>query len=237
VQYSGRKWPRSLAGSSLYEYTKRNVCVRLDSVFWRGLGSPNVSDPNTSNLAVAVATVASHQGICWLALRLTTALGRSRIKKLIDHYGAAVRVFQSSFTELEATGMRALSAQPIVTGKSLALAQQEWAKAIEAGVRIIALFDPEYPSRLKEIYEPPMVLFVKGSVGVLAQPGIASRRHSSDAQFQAAMNLPSQKPHLYFRTKRQLRIKKDHEVAQARCIHAYRSAGGLLAFRNLCCSV
>ena len=43
----------------------------------------------------------------------------------------------------------------------------------EAGASIIALSDPEYPPRLKEIYDPPVILFVKGSVEVLTQPGIA----------------------------------------------------------------
>jgi len=69
--------------------------------------------------------------------------------------------------------MRAVSAQSIATGKSLELAQQECAKAIEAGARIISLSDSEYPSRLKEIYDPPVILFVKGSVEALSQPGIA----------------------------------------------------------------
>jgi DNA processing protein len=128
---------------------------------------------DVSCAAVAVTNPASQQGICWLALALTQGLGPTRIKKLIEHYGTAERVFQASLTELEATGMRAVSAQSIATGKSLELAQQECVKAAGAGAKIISLSDPEYPPRLKEIYDPPIVLFVKGSVEVLAQPGIA----------------------------------------------------------------
>jgi DNA processing protein len=128
---------------------------------------------DVSCAAVAVTNPASQQAIYWLALALTQGLGPTRIKKLIEHYGTAERVFQASLTELEATGMRAVSAQSIATGKSLELAQQECVKAAEAGAKIISLSDPEYPSRLKEIYDPPIVLFVKGSVEVLAQPGIA----------------------------------------------------------------
>jgi len=136
-----------------------------------------MSKLHEESVAVAVANlatnVASMQGIYWLALSLTQGLGPTRIKKLIEHYGSAERVFQASLTELEATGMRAVSAQSIATGKSLELAQQECAKAVEARARIISLSDPEYPPRLKEIYDPPIVLFVKGSVEVLAQHGIA----------------------------------------------------------------
>ncbi len=126
-----------------------------------------------ANVAVAAPNPASFQSTYWLALALTPGLGPTRIRKLIEHYGTAERVFQASLTELEATGMRAVSAQSIATGKSLELAQQECEKAVEARARIISLSDPEYPSRLKEIYDPPVVLFVKGCVEVLAQPGIA----------------------------------------------------------------
>ena len=128
---------------------------------------------DVSGVAVAVRSSASEQARYWLALALTQGLGPTRIKKLTEHFGSAERVFHASLTELEATGIQAVSAQSIATGKSLELAQQECAKALEAGAKIISLSDPEYPSRLKEIYDPPVILFVKGSLEVLAQPGIA----------------------------------------------------------------
>jgi DNA processing protein len=131
------------------------------------------NDVAMSDVAVASVTPASSEATYWLALALTPGLGPTRIKKLIEHCGGAERVFQATLTELEALGMRAVSAQSIATGKSMELAQQECGKAAEAHARIISLSDPEYPSRLKEIYDPPVILFVKGSVEVLAQAGIA----------------------------------------------------------------
>ena len=82
-------------------------------------------------------------------------------------------IFQASLTELEASGLRSVSAQSIFTGKSFDLAQQEVVKVAEAKADIIALDDPRYPATLKEIYDPPLVLYVKGSVEVLSLPGIA----------------------------------------------------------------
>ena len=120
----------------------------------------------------------SQETMCWLALALTPGLGPSRIRKLIEHFGSAERVMHASLTELEASGMRAVSAQSIATGKSLGLAQDELAKALQAGARIIALSDPEYPPRLKEIYDPPVILFVKGSVELLVE---ARYRDGGDA--------------------------------------------------------
>jgi DNA processing protein len=123
--------------------------------------------------AAFAAEAPSHETTCWLALALTAGLGPSRIRKLIEHYGTADRVLQASLTELEATGMRAVSAQSLATGKSLELAQDELAKAVRADAKIISLSDPSYPARLKEIYDPPVILFVKGGVEQLSKPGIA----------------------------------------------------------------
>ncbi|MFY9647611.1 MAG: DNA-processing protein DprA [Terriglobales bacterium] len=123
--------------------------------------------------AATASEPASREGTYWLALALTPGLGPARIKKLIENFGTAGRVFDASLTELEATGIRAVSAQGIATGKSLEMAKEECAKAAEARARILSLSDPDYPSRLKEIYDPPVILFVKGSVEVLSQPGIA----------------------------------------------------------------
>ncbi len=126
-----------------------------------------------SSLVLTSSNSASQPASYWLALALTPGLGPSRVRKLVEHFGSAERVFQATLTELEATGMPAVSAQSLATGKSLELAQQEVAKAAECGAKVIALDDPAYPARLKEIYDPPVVLFVRGSVEVLSKPGIA----------------------------------------------------------------
>lgn len=120
-----------------------------------------------------VAKPATAETLCWLALALTEGLGPTRIRKLVEHFGAADRILQASLTELEATGMRAVSAQSLATGKSLELAQDEVARASQVNAAIISLSSSEFPPRLKEIYDPPVILFVKGSVELLSKPGIA----------------------------------------------------------------
>ncbi len=126
-----------------------------------------------SSPALTTANSASQAASYWLALALTPGLGPTRVRKLVEHFGSAERVFQASLTELEATGMPVVSAQSLASGKSIELAQQEIVKAVECGAKIIALDDQAYPQRLKEIYDPPVVLFVRGNVETLAMPGIA----------------------------------------------------------------
>jgi DNA processing protein len=72
-------------------------------------------------------------------------------------------IFKASLTELEAAGIQAVSAQSLGTGRSAELAQEEVMRAAEAGVRLIGLDDAAYPSQLKQIYDPPLVLYVRGS--------------------------------------------------------------------------
>jgi DNA processing protein len=47
------------------------------------------------------------------------------------------------------------------------------AKATAAGVRIVSCEDVLFPARLKQIYDPPLVLYVRGDVDALSLPGIA----------------------------------------------------------------
>jgi DNA processing protein len=83
------------------------------------------------------------------------------------------RFFERRLTELEATGMLAVSAQAIATGKSLELAQEERGRAAGVGAHVVTLDDAAYPGQLKQIYDPPPILYVRGSVEALSKPGIA----------------------------------------------------------------
>jgi DNA processing protein len=109
----------------------------------------------------------------WLAISLTPGLGPTKARKLVEHFGSAEAVFRASLTELESTGIQAVSAQSLATGKSAELAREEIARAGAADVTIISLDDPAYPPRLKEIYHPPLILRVRGNPEVLTMPGIA----------------------------------------------------------------
>jgi len=113
------------------------------------------------------------QTLQWLALGLTPGLGPTRARRLVEHFGNVAAVFRAALTELEATGLLVVSAQSLGTGRSMELAQEEFGKAKAAGVQVITLDDPAYPTQLRQIYDPPLVLYVRGDVNVLSQPGIA----------------------------------------------------------------
>ncbi|HTV65008.1 MAG TPA: DNA-processing protein DprA [Bryocella sp.] len=109
----------------------------------------------------------------WLALLLTPGVGAGRARKLIEHFGEIGRIFAASLTELEAFGLPAVAAQGIGLGKSLELASEEYDHAREFGASLLVPGDAEYPKRLLEIYDPPLVLYLKGNAEVLDKSGIS----------------------------------------------------------------
>jgi DNA processing protein len=111
--------------------------------------------------------------IYWLALSLTPGLGPTRGRKLVERFGNVAEIFQASLTELEAENLQAQSAQHIALGKSLELAHDETAKAIAAGIQVLCREGALWPARLNEIYDPPLVLYVRGNPEILSRPGIA----------------------------------------------------------------
>jgi DNA processing protein len=125
-----------------------------------------------SNASVAVSPGATHL-LEWLAISLTPGLGPTKSRKLVEHFGSPEAVFHASLTELESTGIQAVSAQSLATGKSAELAREEIARAAAADATVISMDDPSYPPRLKEIYDPPLILRVRGNLEVLTKPGVA----------------------------------------------------------------
>jgi DNA processing protein len=108
----------------------------------------------------------------WLALVLTPGMGPIRGHRLVQHFGGVERVFVASLTELEAAGLPAASVQSIALHKSSSLAEEEFMKSRDASAELVSFEDHRYPARLKEIYDLPLVLYVRGNAELLSEPGL-----------------------------------------------------------------
>jgi DNA processing protein len=122
--------------------------------------------------AVASNCKPSERSVQWLALALTPGLGPSKARRVIEFFGSVQALFRASLTELEAAGLRPVSAQSLGTGRSMEM-EDELGKAAAADARIVALDDPGYPTQLKQIYDSPLILYVRGNETAISQPGIA----------------------------------------------------------------
>lgn len=119
--------------------------------------------------------------LAWLALVLTPGMGATRTIRAMSLASSPAAIFSMSLTELEALQMPAASARFIHEGKAKAAALEEVQRLEEQNANYITHDSPEYPDRLREIYDPPAVLWYRGDVSILAEPGIAvvGTRHPS----------------------------------------------------------
>jgi DNA processing protein len=111
--------------------------------------------------------------LAWLALTLSPGLGPRRILDAMRQLYAPSQIFELPLTAIEALKFPAAAAQFVFDGQARAAAEQEWVRARDQGVQLVTFSCPEYPERLKEIYDPPPVLWVRGDAAQLARPSIA----------------------------------------------------------------
>jgi DNA processing protein len=118
-------------------------------------------------------TTSAENRLAWVALTLTPGLGPKRILKAAQTLQDVSRLFQLSLTELESLNFPAPSAQFLFSGKARAEAEQELTRIGEQRGAILTYEDADYPERLREIFDPPPVLWALGDVRLLARPAIA----------------------------------------------------------------
>ncbi|HKS65638.1 MAG TPA: DNA-processing protein DprA [Candidatus Acidoferrales bacterium] len=109
----------------------------------------------------------------WLALALTPGLGARMAGKLLSAFGSPDAVFSASLTALEAERLPSAVAQAIHSQRPLSDAARELAQAQTAGCRLLTWDESEYPARLREIYDPPPLLYVYGNAELLRKHPIA----------------------------------------------------------------
>ena len=116
--------------------------------------------------------------LSWLALTLTHGLAARLAGRLLQKFGSPEGVFRASLTELEACNLPAPVAQALFQKEGFGRAEKELAAVQKLGCRLINWTEPEYPRTLLEIYDPPVLLYVRGDAQVLncAAIGIVGTR-------------------------------------------------------------
>jgi DNA processing protein len=108
----------------------------------------------------------------WLALRLVPGLGSRVATRLVKKFGSATGVFQASSSELEALGVASSVVRDMAAGTVFENAIQEMEKARQLGASLISIRDVGYPPLLQEIFDPPLLLYVRGDISLLGSPSV-----------------------------------------------------------------
>jgi DNA processing protein len=111
--------------------------------------------------------------IYWLAMVRVEGLGVRSAHRLIERFGSPQAAFMASLTELESSGLPAPVCQAVFAQRGLKEAEQEIAAAEKHDCQLITYASEKYPPLLRQIPDPPLVLYVRGRVGVLSEHAIA----------------------------------------------------------------
>jgi DNA processing protein len=103
----------------------------------------------------------------WLALKLIPGLGTRNSAKLLERFRTPQAIFRASRTELEAAGASGAVAQSIASGCTFEDAVTQQQRMAESGAELVTIGDPRYPPALRDIFDPPPVLFARGRVELL----------------------------------------------------------------------
>ncbi|HEX5833063.1 MAG TPA: DNA-processing protein DprA [Pyrinomonadaceae bacterium] len=128
----------------------------------------------------------------WVELNMTPGIGPRAAAKLLERFGSAEAVYSATRAELELLRVAPEAIDSIIARDLRSTAEAEIAAVRKLGGEILLLDDGVYPSSLREIYDPPILLYVKGAwAECLDQPciGVVGSRKCSTYGQNAAMML------------------------------------------------
>jgi DNA processing protein len=100
-----------------------------------------------------------------VALNMIDHVGPIRARQLLEHFGDASAVLSASRHQLlHVKGIGEETAESIATWEKSVDLNGELKRITDFGCRIVSQADPEYPELLRQIYDPPFVLYVKGTL-------------------------------------------------------------------------
>ncbi len=100
-----------------------------------------------------------------LALNMINHIGPVRVRQLMEHFGDAPSILRASRQQLLAVhGIGEEAADAIVHWEKSVDLAAELKRVQEFGCNLVTQDDPEYPELLRQIYDPPIILYVKGKL-------------------------------------------------------------------------
>ena len=100
-----------------------------------------------------------------VALNLVDGVGPIRVRQLLEYFGDAAAILRASRQQLlQVRGVGEETAESIAHWEQTVDLGAELKRIADFGCKIVIQSDPEYPESLRQIYDPPIVLYVKGDL-------------------------------------------------------------------------
>src|SRR3954462_1365953 len=109
-----------------------------------------------------------------VALNMIEGVGPVRVRQLLEHFGEAPAILAASPHELQRVrGIGADTAESIANWEKKVDLSGELKRITDFGCHILIQSDEDYPELLKQIYDPPIVLYVKGTLNAKDKNSVA----------------------------------------------------------------
>ena len=100
----------------------------------------------------------------WIAFSRVPRIGRVRVTQLEDHFGRLERAWSASTAELRAAGLDAGTIKSCIEARDAVHPEEELERLERHGVQAVTWHDDAYPRQLREIFDRPPVLYVRGTL-------------------------------------------------------------------------
>ncbi len=109
----------------------------------------------------------------WVAFNRIPGVGRVRYQALQSYFGSMAEAWLAGGTELRSAGLDERIVRKIVAERANIEPERELERLAEHDIRALTWDDPAYPARLKEIFDAPPVLYVRGDLSAADEWAVA----------------------------------------------------------------
>ena len=100
----------------------------------------------------------------WIGFNLIKGIGAVRMQALIRHFGDLEVAWKAAPADLAQASLGLKVIERIIQARESVDLEKLWAKIEAQGIKILTWEDEAYPQRLKEIEQPPPVIYVRGEI-------------------------------------------------------------------------
>ncbi len=100
----------------------------------------------------------------WIGINLVKGIGAVRLRGLLDFFGDAQTAWEATPEDLRLAGLSPAIVKRFIHTRENVDLQKIWDNIAEKNIRVMNWEDADYPARLREIAQPPPILYLKGEI-------------------------------------------------------------------------